>query len=124
MKFRLHTKTALQKLSFALMILFLITVALFIFHQYIAGAIAILIIITLLLFWHQYLGEEILIYQLKQNSGKLKYKNLIESFSRKNADSVIRRLRNKGIIKIDEDVITLLNLNQLNTFEERRKKLR
>jgi len=121
MKFRLHTKTALQKISFALVIFILITIALFLFHQYITGAIAIAIIITLLLFWYRYLGEEILIYQLKRNSGKLKYQNLIDSLSRKNADNVIRRLRNKGIIEMNENIITLLNLNQLSSFEERLK---
>jgi len=121
MKFRLHTKTALQKLSFAVIILFLIAVALFMFHQYIAGAIAVVIIITLLLFWYRYLGDEILIYKLKQNSGKLEYEKLIDSFSRKNADNIIQRLRNKGIIEMNKNIITLLNLNQLSSFEERLK---
>lgn len=121
MKFSLHIKTALQRLSFSVIILFLITVALFIFHQYVIGLIAVLIIIILLLFWYRFLGEEICIYQLKQNSGKLKYEYLIDVLSRKKADKVIRRLQDKRIIEMNEDIISLLNLNQLSTFEERRK---
>lgn len=121
MKFRLRIKTKLQRLSFSLIILFLINIALFIFHQYFIGIIAVAIIVIIFIFWYRLLGEEIFVYQLKQNSGKEKYKHLIGNLSPKKADKVLRRMSDKGIIEVNGDIVTLLNLNQLSTFEERRK---
>jgi len=72
MRMRILIKTPMQKLSFTMILLFPIIVALFTFHEYIAGIIGVAALIILSFLWYKLLGEELFIYDLKRNSGRLK----------------------------------------------------
>ena len=67
--------------------------------------------------WYRILGEDLIIYTLKQNSGDMPYDAMVNKFP-KGGNSALARLMQKGIIKTDSGFVHLLGSGYVCSFGE------
>ncbi len=117
---RLVLKTYIQKIAFASIILAIITIFLLVFRQYELSIIGIVLIVIFAVIFFRLLPEELLVYALKQNSGRMARKDLIAQLSIK-AEKAMPRMIKKGLVEVEGDYVILSNPGKLSAFEERKK---
>ena len=117
---RIVLKTGIQKISFFAILLAIISILLLVFEKYIFGFIGVISIIGLLVVFFRLLPEELVIYALKQNSGRVAQKDLFSQLPTK-AEMATLRLIKKGIVEVEGDYVLLINPGELSAFEERKK---
>ncbi len=97
-----------------------ILIALIIFMIFIKKAILVVFfsffLVMLLVVWYRILGEELVVSLLKENSGELEKKEVINNFNKK-AMSLMRRLERKKIILTKDDKVYLIDKNYITAFE-------
>lgn len=107
MAIKINSRTTLQKLSFTMIFLFLFFVLLLVFKQYIYSVVTLVSLIIVGIFWFRNLGEELIVYRLKQNGGKIKLQTLSEEFV-KSYEKSLFNLKAKGIVQIENGEVFLL----------------
>ena len=113
-------KTKIQKIAGATIISALITILLFVFKHYAFGIVGLIMMCILAATFLRLLPEELIIYSLKTNSGRMTRKDIITKISQK-AEKAIERMSKKGIVQVEGDYVILSNLGELSAFEERNK---
>ncbi|RPI78028.1 MAG: hypothetical protein EHM45_07030 [Desulfobacteraceae bacterium] len=108
MQWRVVEKTAIQKVFTAMIALFLITLILLIARSYVIGSLCLVGFCFLFWKWRQYLGEEIILTLLMQNAGHMRFNELLERFTEKQAEEILARLQKKGLVRKDEERVVLI----------------
>ena len=112
MKWRIVEKTAIQKTFTAMIALFLITLILFIARSYVIGSLCLAGFCFVFWKWRQYLGEEIILTLLVQNAGRMRFEELLERFTEKQAEEILARLQKKDLARKDDDIVMLIEQGQ------------
>ena len=113
-------KTKIQRTAAILLLLSIATVLLFLYHQYKIGIVGIIIIFILAVQFKRLLPEELILYSLKKNAGRMTKQEITDQISQ-TAERTMKRMMQKGIIKTEGEYIVLSDLNLLSAFEERNK---
>jgi hypothetical protein len=117
---RIILKTRIQKVSISIILLVLITIALFLYDQKLVGTISLIMILALSIYFYQLVPEELIIYFLKKNSGRMEREKLIAELSAR-AEKAIERMAKKGKLALEDGYVILLNPYELSALEERKK---
>ncbi|MBU1044737.1 MAG: hypothetical protein KJ915_10120 [Candidatus Omnitrophica bacterium] len=118
--------TKLVKLKFKqLNVIFLITIAIIVLlviaKQLIFAIIFGVVFISWICpFWSKLLEEELLVYHLKKNNGKLNKLKAQDIFYKKKLSS-INRLIEKKIVIVENDMICLIDMNYITAWEKKGK---
>ncbi len=105
--------TTLKKINDILVLVFLITVILFILRFFLLGSIGIGIFCILCPYWARFLGEELMISYLKRHGGYGDRETLIQEYSEK----TLSRLERKEIVTVHQNVVTLVDPDRVCTFD-------
>ena len=116
MAIKINFRTTLQKLSITIILLFIFSVLLLVFRQYLYSATAFGSFIIVCVFWFRKLGEELIVYRLKQNGGKIKLQTLSEEFV-KSYEKSLANLKAKGIVQVENGEVFLLTKDIPCTFK-------
>lgn len=114
-------KTPVEKLSFVMLIVTIITIALLIARQLLLGFIGIVILAFLWWLWYRLGSEEYVISFLKERSGRTVYDVFIQK-SPSNIIHALSRLEKKSIVKIKDGIIILVERNHACAFDKFRRK--
>lgn len=112
-------KTTLKKINDILVVVFIITIVLFLFRYFLLGIIGIAVFCVLCPYWFRLLGEELMISFLKRHGGYSDYDTLTTEYS----ENVLSRLEQKKIVIVHEDVVTLVDPDRVCTFDPSRVRI-
>ncbi len=118
MMWRIIKKTAIQKVFTAMIAFFLITLILFMGRQYWVASICLAGFCVLSWRWGQLLGQEIVLGLLLQNAGRMRFEELLERFTEKNAEGIIKRLIKKDMVRKENDLVILMGPEPLKGATE------
>jgi hypothetical protein len=108
-------KTQLQRLSLSLILLSILIIAFLLSGQYIALSVSIIAVMAVGRIWYRILGEDLIIYTLKRNSGSMHYEAILKQYP-KNGRSTLHRLVQKGIVTIEGDCVILIDTSSICSF--------
>ena len=111
--------TLLRRLSFVLVFLSILTVALMLAGQWTFAGVAAVALVGAGVWWYAELGDELIIYHLKKNNGKMTEAEISKEFP-KSAKRSLQRLRKKEIVNVADEEISLTDPHQLCSFGRRR----
>ena len=110
-------RTALHKLSLLLLVLFILAVFSLVFRQYSIFVVIFIAVIIVAKNWYGKLGEELIIYRLKQNDGRMQLQSINNEFVRSGEKS-LSSLSQRGIIRIEKDEVYLVDSKYIGTFNK------
>ena len=111
-------RTALHKLSLLLLVFFILAIFALVFSQYTVFVVVLIAAILVGTNWHRKLGEELIIFRLKQNNGRIQLQSINSEFA-KSGEKSLSSLSQKGIIRIENDVVYLIDPNYIGTFDKK-----
>ena len=114
---RKRSLAPIKKISVFMMGAFIVAIVLFIFHQVILGSVGIICLVIFSLLWYRRLGEDLVVYHLRSNSGQDEFGKIIERLS-ENAKASIGRLEKKGVVEVKENIVLLLDDKYVCTFKK------
>ena len=104
----------LAKLTFLVIVLFLLAIVLFISGLYLFGFFSIVLSGIAFFFWTFYLRDELLIHELKKNGGSVEYQYLLEKVGKDQIDKV----QQKDILKIENNRVYLVDKSIFCMFDK------
>ena len=108
--------TLLRRLSFIFVFLFLATLVFIVLSKWIFAGISAILTVSVGIRWYIELGDELVIYHLKKNNGSMTKQAIFEECP-KNTMSALLRLRKKQIVQFDDEMVHLVRLKQVCTFD-------
>jgi hypothetical protein len=117
----MKNKSPFYKTTLILVLLFGLSFLFLIVRKLVVFSCVFITFILGVFYWFRRLGEELIIYRLKQNAGKMKSLDLLNEFS-KSGEKDISRLVRKRIVQLVNDEVHLLKADYFSVFGDNIKK--
>ncbi len=104
-------KTRVQKLTFLIIPLAISFLVLLFFQRYVLSIVVFLLLIILSRIWYLEIVEELIIYALKKAGGEKNIDSILDEYNKK-GKSAINRLTNKRVIKVENKIVKLIDVNR------------
>lgn len=111
-------KSSFYRLNLFLIFLLVLSISLILFRMFLSFSVVLILFILVAFYWHRRLGEELIIYRLKQNSGRMKSSDLYIEFP-KSAKKDLSSLASKGIVQLENEEVYLLKLDYACVFKDK-----
>ncbi len=106
--------TFFERVNYGLLLMLLTTIVMLILRLFLLAFLSSSVVAFLAIFWRRGLYEESIIHFLKQHDGVGEYEMLV----RDNSEGAIHHLERQGIIRVDDQMVTLVNRNYICIFDK------